>query len=808
MGAWMSWLILLQLSSVFAHGYDNVGFDGWYQPVPHRPVDIITDVINDLGVRILQQYTVHGNVAFSPTGVGFVLAALYEGSAGRGRQQIVDALGLPRDRDITRIGFRDIHRRLRTYLNADGFLGGLTLNHENTRLRPEYEDILRFYGFDLSIPEEEMNETTFVPETTNSMMVTEQSTIETKTVIPVEITTQSITTQGIQSSETTSETPISTTSSSVELTGITSSTIDEQDKLTQTTPAATVLTNDPNAATTVSSSIVTSSSIETTTTSSIPTIIMPNLITTSSSEIVTTPFITNTPFSTTPSTTSTTPVLITTVASTISEEPQTTTVANLTQPITTVTLSNQSPSTEKSTSTLSTSTSTSTPSTTTTTTATTITTTSTTTSIPSSTSETPLPSTTLIIVETPESTTISTDQTTEESVIMTEPIPKSTIMPPITSAPIDAEATVSFTEMSATLPVNITEISTSSTILTTQANEMSINETSRFTNKPDDENTILVDSLNNQSSVSNEMESTTELPVTTVAGEIGSIGQEKTTTTTVSSNTMINRRKRSDRSPRGFFSSYPDEGIWMQDLGIWKPYSTSLNEASVRDSTEISFLVNGCDVSSVTASRYFAVLPFAYFPSLHAVALEFPLDDPRYNIILMMATDRRDTYRLARDLGGKSLRLLRKQLQATWVRATIPSFMLRGFVTLTSFLQRLGILDVFEPRTADLSPMTPDLGVYARDVQQSIGVNIRNYMKPDRTHSRESFYRPTDPPLIPLRRDYYRYYIHHPGNGLFERAGPVPFTVVHPFLYFIVDAETSVVLIAGRVNDPLNSRIL
>lgn len=86
---------------------------------------------------------------------------------------------------------------------------------------------------------------------------------------------------------------------------------------------------------------------------------------------------------------------------------------------------------------------------------------------------------------------------------------------------------------------------------------MSINETSRFTNKPDDENTILVDSLNNQSSVSNEMESTTELPVTTVAGEIGSIGQEKTTTTTVSSNTMINRRKRSDRSPRGFFSSYP-----------------------------------------------------------------------------------------------------------------------------------------------------------------------------------------------------------------------------------------------------------
>ena len=42
---------------------------------------------------------------------------------------------------------------------------------------------------------------------------------------------------------------------------------------------------------------------------------------------------------------------------------------------------------------------------------------------------------------------------------------------------------------------------------------------------------------------------------------------------------------------------------------------------------------------------------------------------------------------------------------------------------------QLGISDVFEPRTADLSPMSPDLGVYARDIQQSIGVNIRNNMK-------------------------------------------------------------------------------
>ncbi|KAF3424141.1 hypothetical protein E2986_00573, partial [Frieseomelitta varia] len=723
-------------SPVFVYGYDNVGFDGWYQPVPHRPVDIITDVINDLGVRILQQYTAHGNVAFSPTGVGFVLAALYEGSAGRGRQQIADALGLPRDRDITRIGFRDIHRRLRTYLNADGFLGGLTLNHENTKLRPEYEDVLRFYGFDLSIPEEGINETTSVPETT-SVVAPEQPTTEARTPISDETTTQSATTvRTVQTSKTASDVPMSTTASA-ELLGTTLSTVDEQDRLTETIPASTVLMGDT----------------ETTT--------LPSSVTTLSTETITRSTSTGTLSSSiTTSSTETTP------ATSEASETSQTTIANSVQLTTTVTSMPdiQSSNTEETLNVPST----------------TIINTSTSSSIPE------IPSTlTEGDTESTSQTTVSPDQPIETTTIAVS-VSETTAAPTDSSTPSTGTIVVVGSEASA---ANVTEASTSSMIPA---------RTSSTDGPPADENTVSTDS-NNQS-ISNEIGST-DLPLTTV-GETG-IGQ----LTTVPSSPMMNRRKRSDRSPRGFFSSYPDEGIWMQDLGIWKPYSTTLNEASVRDSTEISFLVNGCDVSSVTASRYFAVLPFAYFPSLHAVALEFPLDDPRYNILLMMATDRRDTYRLARDLGGKSLRLLRKQLQATWVRATIPSFMLRGFVTLTSFLQRLGILDVFEPRTADLSPMTPDLGVYARDVQQSIGVNIRNYMKPDRTHSRESTYRPTDPPLIVLlRRDYYRYY--HPGNGLFERAGPVPFTVVHPFLYFIVDAETSVALIAGRVNDPLNSRIL
>jgi hypothetical protein len=62
----------------------------------------------------------------------------------------------------------------------------------------------------------------------------------------------------------------------------------------------------------------------------------------------------------------------------------------------------------------------------------------------------------------------------------------------------------------------------------------------------------------------------------------------------------------------------------MQDLDIWADQAT-LSE-SVHDVVELQFLVNGCDVATVAAASYTAVLPFAYFPSLKAAVLEFPLD--------------------------------------------------------------------------------------------------------------------------------------------------------------------------------------
>ena len=367
----------------------------------------------------------------------------------------------------------------KTYLNADGFLGGLTLNHENTKLRPEYEDVLRFYGFDLSIPEEGTNETTSVPETT-SVAAPERPTTEARTSISDETTTQSTTTvRTVQS-----DAPMSTTAS-VELLGTTLSTVDEQDRLTQTTPASTVLMGDTET-TTLPSSVTTLSTG--TTTRSTSTSTLSSSITTSSTE-------------TTPAT----------------SEASQATIANSVQLATTVTSMPdiQSSNTEETLNVPST--------------------TIINTSASSSVSE--MPSTlTEGNSESTSQTTVSPAQTIETTTIAVSSS-ESTAASTDSSTPSTGTIVVVGSEASA---VNVTEASTSSMIPA---------RASSTDGPPADENTVSTDS-NNQS-ISNEIGST-DLPLTTV-GETGSTGQ----LTTVPSSPMMNRRKRSDRSPRGFFSSYP-----------------------------------------------------------------------------------------------------------------------------------------------------------------------------------------------------------------------------------------------------------
>jgi Serpin (serine protease inhibitor) len=80
-------------------------------------MDTMVDVTNRFGVAVLSTHSAGNkdNIAFSPYGLLSVIIALYEGAPrdSTTSRQMREAVGLPSDDAVLRVGYRDVHRRLR-----------------------------------------------------------------------------------------------------------------------------------------------------------------------------------------------------------------------------------------------------------------------------------------------------------------------------------------------------------------------------------------------------------------------------------------------------------------------------------------------------------------------------------------------------------------------------------------------------------------------------------------------------------------------------------------------------------------------
>lgn len=79
------------------------------------PLSHMVDVTNEFGIKVLAEHNFlnDNNIAFSPYGLMGILVALYEGVDGESSYQIQRSMQLPWNRNVMRIGFRDIHRTLK-----------------------------------------------------------------------------------------------------------------------------------------------------------------------------------------------------------------------------------------------------------------------------------------------------------------------------------------------------------------------------------------------------------------------------------------------------------------------------------------------------------------------------------------------------------------------------------------------------------------------------------------------------------------------------------------------------------------------
>lgn len=75
----------------------------------------MVDVTNEFGLKVLAEHNFlnDNNIAFSPYGLMGIMVALYEGVDGESSYQIQRGMQLPWNRNVMRIGFRDIHRTLK-----------------------------------------------------------------------------------------------------------------------------------------------------------------------------------------------------------------------------------------------------------------------------------------------------------------------------------------------------------------------------------------------------------------------------------------------------------------------------------------------------------------------------------------------------------------------------------------------------------------------------------------------------------------------------------------------------------------------
>jgi serine protease inhibitor len=79
------------------------------------PLAHMVDTTNEFGLKVLAEHNFlnDNNIAFSPYGLMGILVALYEGVDGESSYQIQQGMHLPWNRNVMRIGFRDIHRTLK-----------------------------------------------------------------------------------------------------------------------------------------------------------------------------------------------------------------------------------------------------------------------------------------------------------------------------------------------------------------------------------------------------------------------------------------------------------------------------------------------------------------------------------------------------------------------------------------------------------------------------------------------------------------------------------------------------------------------
>ncbi|XP_024084653.1 serpin-Z1C-like isoform X2 [Cimex lectularius] len=671
----------------------------------------MVDTTNEFGICVLQVLASRDeNVAFSPYGLVSVALVLYEGARGPTAAEIHNTLRLPWDREVTRIGFRDMHRYLKSYFSNDGFLRGLVLSKPDVIIHNNYSDLLLFYGFDVKVglttsrpsivTESPKNTSTISPVEQNSTSATNGTT----TAVAQDLTTPMTTTTVISTVSTTTISEAETLSTTVETNPMT--VLSETTPTTQVTEANVGMREMPEVMSQINQSFLTTMRSEMREIDMQITTELPTTVTESSE---------------TSSDTSTANVEVTEGPQKIKEEISTAQTVQTTES------------------------------------------------------------------DAPE-TAISLFSTTNEPVTaeMNE------VMTPVSTSADMTMAETSMTEISIVNPITpvITETSAlQDESVSTITPELSSSTELTESHSSDEHEHHLDESEpevatptepSSSSPFSEASSATTFAPSESTSTETQPLSTESFTatleiTTSQPSTESPSTAESSESSRKKRSSSYRDSSHLVAEhrdgISNWVPHYQDPRWNYNSQNELWFFMFQGGE--TVPVLTYTAYLPFAYISQLNALALQLPLDDPRYSIVILLPEERLGLSGLLYELQWCPVRAIMSHMKTTAVYAVVPSFTVVKHVNLGPALAQLGIRSLFDPFKSDLSNMSPEPHLFVRTIEQVVTVSLR------------------------------KYYANHRWFDATPSDVQQHFIANHPFAYLVMDKETDVVLMVGTIVNPI-----
>ncbi|CAH2054609.1 unnamed protein product, partial [Iphiclides podalirius] len=172
-------------------------------------------------------------------------------------------------------------------------------------------------------------------------------------------------------------------------------------------------------------------------------------------------------------------------------------------------------------------------------------------------------------------------------------------------------------------------------------------------------------------------------------------------------------------------------------------------------------------------------------PDLDSEAILLPYDGDRYALLVVVPRSRDGLTRLTADLPSVPISEIQETLQDEELQVSLPSFYVETTTKPVAALAKFGVSNIFT-RDAELSGVSEDEGLFVQELVQHVAVRVDNA---DSTANELSVANPGVEALknIPL----------------YEERSPRRFCVEHPFIFYIIDRLDNLVVVAGKVTDPL-----